>query len=707
MKIAKAAATIFFLIIFLVGCAAISDKYPREIQAAHKRRIIESYEQAWLEKDLYPYDRQLIQLGLPGPNSVVLWYVLAKKDRRRLVQPQIELCQEGADLPNCVYVTHDDIQHVQLSEHGTGRIAVRGLKPDRKYRGRVKLLDEAFEFTANTAPSPGVQKPFSFIAYSGFQPYAWRDRSQPPFVDRQTVRILEMLQERAQTTADSEDDEKSRPAFVLGVGDQVYVDDDADENKPSAILWGDQSEIIRCSDEDLAECFDEVYRRHFAIPPLDEALRYLPSAMIWDDHEIRDGWGSQRDEKERINGVYKWGNYLNHARGAFVAYQALRNPGLGEFVTPDPEVSVWDRIDRERQSRDWIKSEVMYAEDPTQGKELFFSFDWGSASFFVMDLRSHRYAEEKRVISSTQFEAIETWLKKMESIASPIPKLLVLVSTMPLAAGRAKGSEFFAKAFDSELADDLVDKWASVANIDQRQKLLCMLARFLERNKTTHRLLVIGGDIHASEIVYWNTGDPNEVVAHEVVASGLAQTKFDKRGTIYGEINRTHECDETSQYESLTTEKVEGPNFVEIYVDPRRAETSEEIDVRVRFYLASINGRFVRSKPHPNADSGTIPLAEKTPELAPHIALGTGIRDLILSTVSPGDRVTYQITTLRDYFEFENPSEEKLGEEKALSWNDPEYPTPSAEPSFQESPQAGEAEQQTPIELEQEVQVQE
>jgi hypothetical protein len=429
--------------------------------------------------------------------------------------------------------------------------------------------------------------------------------------------------------------------------------------------------------------------------------------MIWDDHDIRDGWGSQGDEKEKNNGVFKWTNYLNRARGAFVAYQALRNPGLGEFVDPDPGVSIWDRINQDAQPENRIKNEVIYTEDPTTGKELFFSFDWGSASFFVMDLRSYRYVNEKRVISATQFEAIEAWLKEMERIESPVPKLLVLVSTLPLAAGRAKGSEFFGKAFDSELADDLVDKWASNANIEQRQKLLCMFADFIERNKTTHRLLVIGGDIHASEVTYWNTGDPNEVVAHEVIASGLAQTNFDKRGTIYGEINRTHECDETSKYESLTTEKIDGPNFVEIYVDPREAETSGEIDIRVRFYLASINGRFVRSKPHPNTGSWTIPLAENTPELAPHIDVGTGLRDLILSTISPGDRVTYQITTLRDYFEFENSSEEKVGEEKAASWDDPEYPAPSADPSSRESPQAGEAEQPAPIDEEQEVQVQE
>ncbi len=699
----KTAAALFLLLIFLMSCATIPEKYPGEVAAENKNMILESYTQSWLEKDLYPYDRQLIHLGLPGPKSVVLWYVLGKQDLQQVIQPQVELCEEESIDQECEYRIYDDIQLVHLSEYGTGRITVRGLKPERTYRGRVRLLDKAVEFTARTAPSPGEQKPFSFIAYSGFQPYVWPDRSQHPYVDRQTVRILEILKERAQTTGDAEDDEATRPAFTLGVGDQVYVDNDAAFEKPSALLWGLHSDQIRCSDADLTECFDEVYRRHFAIPPLDEAFRYLPSAMIWDDHEIRDGWGSQGDEKEKINGIFKWGNYLNQARGAFVAYQALRNPGLGDFKHPEPGISIWDRINRDAGTKDWIKDEVIYTEDPTTGKELFFRFDWGSASFFVMDLRSYRYVNEKRVISATQFEAIEAWLKEMESAESPTPKLLVLVSTMPLAAGRPEASEFFAKALDRELADDLGDKWASVANIEQRQKLLCMLADFLERNKTTHQLLVIGGDIHASEVTYWNTGDPDEVVAHEVVASGLAQTKFDKRGTIYGMVNRTHECDETSQYESLTTEKIEGPNFVEIYVDPRGAETSEEIDVRVRFYLASINGRFVRSKPNPNTGRRTIPLAEKTPELEPHIDIGSGFRDLILSTINPGDRETYQVTTLRDYFEYENTSEEKVGEEKAASWYDPDYPPPSAGPF----PQAGEAQQPAPIDVEQEVQVQE
>ena len=100
-------------------------------------------------------------------------------------------------------------------------------------------------------------------------------------------------------------------------------------------------------------------------------------------------------------------------------------------------------------------------------------------------------------------------------------------------------------------------------------------------------------------------------------------------------------------------------------------------------------------------------MAENTPELEPHIDIGSGFRDLILSTINPGDRETYQITTLRDFFEYENSSEKKVGEEKAASWYDPDYPPPPAVPSLRESPPAGEAQQPAPIDVEQEVQVQE
>jgi hypothetical protein len=71
-----------------------------------------------------------------------------------------------------------------------------------------------------------------------------------------------------------------------------------------------------------------------------------------------------------------------------------------------------------------------------------------------------------------------------------------------------------------------------------------------------------------------------------------------------------------------------------------------------------------------------------------------------ISIFSPGDRQTYEITTLNDYFEFEDPSQGKDGEEKATSWHDLIYPAPSVKPSSK-------GPQQTYEELREEVQSQE
>ena len=76
--------------------------------------------------------------------------------------------------------------------------------------------------------------------------------------------------------------------------------------------------------------------------------------------------------------------------------------------------------------------------------------------------------------------------------------------------------------------------------------------------------------------------------------------------------------------------------------------------------------------------------------LKPYITLWTSIRDFFISIFGPGDRQTYEITTLIDYFEYEDPTQGKNGEERATSWYEPIVPVPSAKPSSQESQQTTE-----------------
>ena len=39
--------------------------------------------------------------------------------------------------------------------------------------------------------------------------------------------------------------------------------------------------------------YRRMYRAHWSFPPLQRMMRTIPRLTVWDDHEIRDGWGSE------------------------------------------------------------------------------------------------------------------------------------------------------------------------------------------------------------------------------------------------------------------------------------------------------------------------------------------------------------------------------------------------------------------------------
>ena len=84
-----------------------------------------------------------------------------------------------------------------------------------------------------------------------------------------------------------------RPAFVLGLGDQVYMDAEWDSDPKQrgfALFRGTRSDKPAFPMAGNEEYFaQELSRRTFAVPPLDQALRAVPMVSVWDDHELRAG----------------------------------------------------------------------------------------------------------------------------------------------------------------------------------------------------------------------------------------------------------------------------------------------------------------------------------------------------------------------------------------------------------------------------------
>jgi hypothetical protein len=218
--------------------------------------------------------------------------------------------------------------------------------------------------------------------------------------------------------------------------------------------------------------------------------------MMWDDHEIRDGWGSQGDEH-----VSPWPEYYSAARQAFIANQYLRSLA--------PQANLQETYNR-------------LVEDETQQLHTSFSRDTNSHTL-MLDGRSMR--GKTSLFDEPTIARVKAWLNKGSKNTGD---LFVLTTGTPLTAN--KKFESFIGSLLSEVEDDLQDAWASEENSRGRIELLKVLENYFSEHPED-RLLVLSGDVHFSAIFSLSlTENSNKqlvdtterVYGHEVITSGIA-----------------------------------------------------------------------------------------------------------------------------------------------------------------------------------------
>ncbi|HYC79598.1 MAG TPA: alkaline phosphatase D family protein [Candidatus Binatia bacterium] len=149
------------------------------------------------------------------------------------------------------------------------------------------------------------------------------------------------------------------------------------------------------------------YKENYSDSHLNSFMKTTPSLFMWDDHEIRNDWSSGK------SGIYPI------ARQAFNEYVAA--------INPTPRVS----------------------------GELYYSFNVGQASFYVMDPRSYRSANtatdnsSKTMLGATQKADFKNWLLNSNA------KFKVIVSSVPFSdfGTTANDSWFGFKTERKEITD--------------------------------------------------------------------------------------------------------------------------------------------------------------------------------------------------------------------------------------------------------------
>lgn len=254
-------------------------------------------------------------------------------------------------------------------------------------------------------------------------------------------------------------------------------------------------------------------------PPLDAAtaMAHIPTIMMWDDHDIFDGWGSYSGEMQ-ASPLFQ--TLFRHARRAFWVFQmqhaledlpALEDDTPAGFIRRDPVFKVEHRPG-------------LLARDPLAlpllaGQPGFTcAYEIGPVALIAADLRTER--SRHQVLGPATWDAIKNWLGTLEgSDAQPQPpqqcQHLLFMSSVPVVHPKLSLAEALLDNFGSDHvtdsnADDLKDHWSHDDHDGERKRLLEVLSHVARDQRI--RVSILSGDVH---VAAWGTAYRKDLPASE------------------------------------------------------------------------------------------------------------------------------------------------------------------------------------------------
>ena len=278
-------------------------------------------------------------------------------------------------------------------------------------------------------------------------------------------------------------EEHDRAPFhlMLHGGDQLYADQVVQAH-PTLAAWADASLDAKAgyafTDEarDAAERYlFQRYANLYSQPAIARLLACIPSVMMWDDHDIIDGWGSH--PAELLDSPVGRGLF-EVARRMFMAFQ------MGTTEAP-----------------------------AATGKSLTQWLSFPGFDVIAPDLRSERRPD--RVMGPDGWAATEDAVGR-----TPPPARRLIMSSVPLLGPRLSWIERLIGVVPKlrRYEDDLRDQWQSRAHREEWRRFLTLLDQAAAKNGSAYT--VLSGEIHLATRAEMALGGGGTL--HQLVASGIA-----------------------------------------------------------------------------------------------------------------------------------------------------------------------------------------
>lgn len=267
--------------------------------------------------------------------------------------------------------------------------------------------------------------------------------------------------------------------LMMAGGDQVYAD----------LMWETVPELSGFSalsiddhpnaaftpemDRAVEEFYFDLYCQRWNQKEPAAVMSRIPMLMMWDDHDIFDGWGSypaHQQASKVFQGIYK------HAREHFRLFQLQ------------------------------AKDDADLGEATLLGKLGFtYGYRIGSIAILAFDMRSERTQDQ--VMSPETWNRVYAWMDKelteynKKNTKNPVKHLFVM-SSIPVVYVNANMLEdaFGWLPGQQDLEDDFKDQWLSRTHMEERLRLIHRLLKFSKESAC--RVTVVSGDVHVAALGY-------------------------------------------------------------------------------------------------------------------------------------------------------------------------------------------------------------
>jgi hypothetical protein len=190
-------------------------------------------------------------------------------------------------------------------------------------------------------------------------------------------------------------DDAPWPDLVLFLGDQVYADETTQEMHEFIASRRDIDEPPGKELKDYEE-YAHLYELAWSDPANRWLLSTLPSAMVFDDHDVRDDWNTSLAWKQRMDATPWWHQRVVAGLASYWVYQHLGNLSHEERA----EDLLWQRVKNHRGDELDLTAELdslaERAEADPEAYRWSFTRDVADTRLIVVDSRAARVLAPER-----------------------------------------------------------------------------------------------------------------------------------------------------------------------------------------------------------------------------------------------------------------------------------------------------------------------